>query len=62
MCELCELCETWELCVRRAMRWAAADGTTPGSLWEESGYIHIHATKPHSLGHALTDSPIGLAA
>mmetsp|Transcript_11500 Transcript_11500/g.27059 ORF Transcript_11500/g.27059 Transcript_11500/m.27059 type:complete len:201 (+) Transcript_11500:34-636(+) len=31
-------------------------------LWEESGYIHIHATKPHSLGHALTDSPIGLAA
>ncbi|XP_015523705.1 juvenile hormone epoxide hydrolase 1-like [Neodiprion virginianus] len=29
---------------------------------EESGYLHIQATKPDTLGVALTDSPAGLAA
>ncbi|XP_052751010.1 juvenile hormone epoxide hydrolase-like isoform X3 [Galleria mellonella] len=29
---------------------------------EESGYIHIQATKPDTIGAALTDSPTGLAA
>ncbi|XP_033116143.1 epoxide hydrolase 1-like [Anneissia japonica] len=28
----------------------------------ETGYMHIQATKPDTLGHALNDSPIGLAA
>ncbi|KAI1290779.1 Epoxide hydrolase 1 [Halotydeus destructor] len=35
------------------------------SLWDtlqESGYAHIQATKPDTLGVALTDSPAGLAA
>jgi len=29
---------------------------------KNSGYMHIQATRPYSLGHALTDSPVGLAA
>ncbi len=29
---------------------------------KEFGYLHLHATKPDTLGHALTDSPVGLAA
>ncbi|GBP32303.1 Juvenile hormone epoxide hydrolase [Eumeta japonica] len=29
---------------------------------EESGYLHIQATKPDTVGVALTDSPAGLAA
>ncbi|XP_061384669.1 juvenile hormone epoxide hydrolase-like isoform X2 [Danaus plexippus] len=29
---------------------------------EESGYLHIQATKPDTVGIALTDSPAGLAA
>ncbi|KAI8423656.1 hypothetical protein MSG28_012709 [Choristoneura fumiferana] len=29
---------------------------------EESGYMHIQATKPDTIGTALTDSPAGLAA
>ncbi|KAM3962230.1 juvenile hormone epoxide hydrolase-like protein 3 [Aphomia sociella] len=29
---------------------------------EESGYMHIQATKPDTIGAALTDSPVGLAA
>ncbi|XP_022088742.1 epoxide hydrolase 1-like [Acanthaster planci] len=28
----------------------------------ETGYLHIQATKPDTVGHALTDSPVGLAA
>jgi pimeloyl-ACP methyl ester carboxylesterase len=34
------------------------------SAWtaEEGGYAHEHATKPATLGAALSDSPIGLAA
>ncbi|CAG9856393.1 unnamed protein product [Phyllotreta striolata] len=36
------------------------------SVWfyriEETGYFHLQATKPDSLGVALRDSPIGLAA
>ncbi|XP_069355565.1 juvenile hormone epoxide hydrolase-like isoform X2 [Maniola hyperantus] len=31
-------------------------------LAEESGYLHIQATKPDTIGIALTDSPAGLAA
>ncbi|XP_063547333.1 juvenile hormone epoxide hydrolase-like [Cydia strobilella] len=31
-------------------------------LIEESGYMHIQATKPDTIGTALTDSPAGLAA
>ncbi|XP_077990778.1 epoxide hydrolase 1-like [Glandiceps talaboti] len=31
-------------------------------LTMESGHFHIHTTKPDSSGHALTDSPVGLAA
>jgi len=30
-------------------------------LIEESGYFHIQATKPDTVGHALTTSPVGLA-
>lgn len=29
---------------------------------EEGGYQHIHATRPQTLGYALSDSPVGLAA
>jgi pimeloyl-ACP methyl ester carboxylesterase len=29
---------------------------------EEGGYAHMHATKPSTIGAALTDSPAGLAA
>jgi pimeloyl-ACP methyl ester carboxylesterase len=29
---------------------------------EEGGYRHMHATKPSTLGAALSDSPVGLAA
>ncbi|PAA57800.1 hypothetical protein BOX15_Mlig025111g2 [Macrostomum lignano] len=28
----------------------------------ESGYMHIQATRPDTIGHALSDSPVGLAA
>lgn len=28
----------------------------------ETGYAHLQATKPDTIGHALTDSPVGLAA
>ncbi|CAF2542171.1 unnamed protein product [Rotaria sp. Silwood2] len=31
-------------------------------LWQESGYFHLQATKPDTIGYALNDSPIGLAA
>ncbi|XP_055376706.1 juvenile hormone epoxide hydrolase 1-like [Condylostylus longicornis] len=31
-------------------------------LIEESGYFHIQSTKPDTIGTALTDNPIGLAA
>ncbi|XP_026756628.2 juvenile hormone epoxide hydrolase-like [Galleria mellonella] len=31
-------------------------------LIEESGYFHIQATKPDTIGVALTDSPVGLLA
>ena len=33
-------------------------------LWlvRETGYYHIHATKPDTIGAALIDSPVGLAA
>ncbi|XP_004375950.1 epoxide hydrolase 1 [Trichechus manatus latirostris] len=32
------------------------------SLMRESGYMHIQATKPDTVGCALNDSPVGLAA
>ncbi|XP_073904955.1 epoxide hydrolase 1 isoform X2 [Castor canadensis] len=32
------------------------------SLMRESGYFHIQATKPDTVGCALNDSPVGLAA
>nr|XP_046470969.1 juvenile hormone epoxide hydrolase 1-like [Neodiprion pinetum] len=31
-------------------------------MLEESGYLHLQATKPDTIGTALTDSPAGLAA
>nr|XP_018907454.1 PREDICTED: juvenile hormone epoxide hydrolase 1-like [Bemisia tabaci] len=31
-------------------------------LWTETGYLHLQATKPDTIGTALLDSPIGLAA
>lgn len=31
-------------------------------LLQESGYFHLQATKPDTVGHALNDSPVGLAA
>ncbi|GLH11525.1 Epoxide hydrolase [Gryllus bimaculatus] len=31
-------------------------------LLHETGYFHLHATKPDTIGVALQDSPIGLAA
>ncbi|XP_004521978.1 juvenile hormone epoxide hydrolase 1 [Ceratitis capitata] len=31
-------------------------------LLEESGYLHLQTTKPDTIGTALTDNPIGLAA
>jgi len=33
-----------------------------GFLLEETGYMHTQATKPHSLGVGMSDSPVGLAA
>ncbi|XP_033640495.1 epoxide hydrolase 1-like isoform X1 [Asterias rubens] len=33
-----------------------------GFWLQETGYLHIQATKPDTVGHALTDSPVGLAA
>jgi len=32
------------------------------NLLEETGYFHIQATKPDTVGFALSDSPVGLAA
>jgi pimeloyl-ACP methyl ester carboxylesterase len=29
---------------------------------EEGGYLHVHATRPQTLGYALADSPVGMAA
>jgi pimeloyl-ACP methyl ester carboxylesterase len=37
---------------RRREQWAK----------EEGAYAHVHATRPQTLGYALTDSPVGLAA
>lgn len=31
-------------------------------LWREFGYFHLQATKPDTIGFALSDSPVGLAA
>nr|XP_039258683.1 epoxide hydrolase 1-like [Styela clava] len=31
-------------------------------LWKEFGYLHLQATKPDTVGFALSDSPVGLAA
>ena len=31
-------------------------------MLEESGYFHIQATKPDTIGHVLTGNPVGLAA
>ncbi|CAH1104541.1 unnamed protein product [Psylliodes chrysocephalus] len=33
-----------------------------GNLFLETGYLHIQATKPDTVGVALRDSPVGLAA
>jgi pimeloyl-ACP methyl ester carboxylesterase len=30
-------------------------------LWEESGYSHLHETRPQTLAYGLNDSPVGLA-
>lgn len=31
-------------------------------ILEETGYLHLHTTKPDTIGAALSDNPIGLAA
>ncbi|CAF1222923.1 unnamed protein product [Adineta ricciae] len=31
-------------------------------LWKEGGYFHLQATRPDTIGYALNDSPLGLAA
>lgn len=31
-------------------------------LLKDAGYLHLQATKPDTLGHGLTDSPVGLLA
>jgi len=31
-------------------------------MLEESGYFHLQATKPDTIGHALSNNPVGLAA
>ncbi|XP_035659563.1 epoxide hydrolase 1-like [Branchiostoma floridae] len=33
-------------------------------LWilSETGYLHIQATRPHTIGHGIVDSPVGMAA
>lgn len=33
-----------------------------GFLFQETGYFHVQATKPDTIGAALSDSPVGLAA
>ncbi|PAA57146.1 hypothetical protein BOX15_Mlig011624g1, partial [Macrostomum lignano] len=33
-----------------------------GNTIRESGHMHLHSTRPDSVGHALSDSPVGLAA
>lgn len=33
-----------------------------GDIIRESGYMHLQGTRPDSVGHALSDSPVGLAA
>jgi hypothetical protein len=35
---------------------------TSSYSWQETGYFHLQATKPDTVGVALTDSPVGLAA
>lgn len=37
-------------------------GRTFNYMLEESGYMHIQSTKPDTIGSALVDSPVGLAA
>ena len=32
------------------------------NLWLELGYFHLQSTRPDTLGHGLTDSPVGLMA
>ncbi|CAG7836555.1 unnamed protein product [Allacma fusca] len=32
------------------------------NLWEHSGYLHFQATKPDTIGPALSNSPLGLAS
>lgn len=32
------------------------------TILKEAGYLHLQATKPDTVGHALTDSPVGLMA
>ena len=49
------------------MLWASSDdwerlSKTLGAAFELSGYFHQQATKPHTLGMALSDSPLGLSA
>ncbi|CAF0742843.1 unnamed protein product [Brachionus calyciflorus] len=32
------------------------------TLWDEFGYFHLQSTRPDTIGHGLTDSPVGLMA
>lgn len=40
----------------------AQAGRDMGAIMETTGYFHEQATKPETLGFALSDSPVGLAA
>jgi len=42
--------------------WYFPNSKTIGFLVKESGYFHIQATKPDTIGTALAYSPVGLAA
>ncbi len=42
-----------------------SDGSVPALLMDlgsSRSYLHLQATKPHTIGFALNDSPVGLAA
>lgn len=47
-----DMTEEEQTFVDAARSWVASDG----------GYAHMHMTRPQTLAHALTDSPVGLAA
>lgn len=65
---LCTVLSKWIL-LKNALNfssflpWAKSKKKSPGfSLLAETGYFHIQATKPDTVGVGLNDSPAGLAA